>query len=191
MLRFQQASFRGFPGPQAETPCTSAPIAPNDTLIVTAHEPSPEASMLASGESGGGGRQPVRARTAIDWEAVAGIIAAVVALVLHLVHVADDAMLLSVILVVLALVLLRDLRRESREENLAAFVTDTVTMLREARLALPMPDAVLVGPAQLRATTEQFVGSASEDMIWFNVCLRMFVPPFSMCTSRPPWSTHV
>ena len=86
---------------------------------------------------------------AIDWEAVAGIIAAVVALVLHLVHVAGEAVLLSVILVVLALVLLRDLRRESREENLAAFVTDTETMLREARLALPMPDAVLVGPAAL------------------------------------------
>jgi len=113
----------------------------------------------------------------IDWEAVAGIIAAVVALVLHLVDVADVEVLLSIVLVVLALILLRDLRREGREEALATFVTNTETTLQEARRALSMPDAVLVGPSALRATTEQFAATARGDMVWFNVCLSMFAPP--------------
>jgi len=48
----------------------------------------------------------------IDVEAIAGLTAAVIALVLHLLHVADEGVLLAIVLVILALILVRDLRRE-------------------------------------------------------------------------------
>lgn len=53
----------------------------------------------------------------LEWEAIAGIIAAAAALVLHLLHIAEASVLLAVALAILALLLLRDLRGEPREER--------------------------------------------------------------------------
>jgi len=48
-----------------------------------------------------------------DWDAVAGIAAAVVALILHLLHVVQLDILLTITLVLVALLLLRQLRHRS------------------------------------------------------------------------------
>ena len=55
---------------------------------------------------------------AYDWDAIAGIVAAVAALVLHLLHVIETDVLLTIALVVLAVLLFRDLRREADDEEL-------------------------------------------------------------------------
>jgi hypothetical protein len=112
----------------------------------------------------------------IDWDAIAGIAAAVVALVLHLLHIVDAEVLLPIILVVLALLLLRDLRREGRDDQVADLVAENRRALQVIEKAQQLPDAILVGPRQLRSASESFAREARGDTVWFNVCLLMFRP---------------
>lgn len=111
-----------------------------------------------------------------NWEAIAGGLAALVAIVLHLLHVVDQGVLLSIILVLLALSLIRDLRHESQEERVRASVERIEVALRDIKSALKTPEAILIGPTELRSATEQFVGRMRGDVVWFNVCLLMFRP---------------
>lgn len=111
-----------------------------------------------------------------DWDAIAGVIAAGAALVLHLLHVVEQDVLLSVSLVVLAVLLIRDLRREERDERLEeVIVRNEAAIARVLDLATP-PDALLVGPRRLRSASETFARQATGEMTWFNVCLLMFRP---------------
>jgi len=112
----------------------------------------------------------------IDVEAVAGLIAAITALVLHLLHIADEGLLLAIILVILALILIRDLRREAREEKQTAALERTVGQIGDIHAALQPPDTVLIGPAGLREQSTRFGERAHGEMVWFNVCLSMFEP---------------
>jgi hypothetical protein len=112
----------------------------------------------------------------LDWEAIAGVSAATVALVLHLLHIVEESVLLAVILVVLALLLLRDLRRENRDEEESAAVTRIEEGLGRLQSAVTPADVVLVGPRQLRGESERFARQAHGEMLWFNVCLSMFEP---------------
>jgi hypothetical protein len=111
-----------------------------------------------------------------DWEAVAGIVAAVVGLVLHLLHVVDEGVVLSIILVILALVILRDLRREDLDERSAGALERTEQVVTQLMATSRPPDAVLVGPPHLREASRRFAQQARGEMTWFNVCLLMFVP---------------
>ncbi len=90
----------------------------------------------------------------LDWGAVAGIVTAVTALVLHLLHVADIGVLLTITLVILALMLLRDLRQEDR-------LAHVETRLHSLGTALLPPDAILIGPEQLRAESVRFAAGAN------------------------------
>lgn len=112
----------------------------------------------------------------LDWEAVAGIIAAVTALVLHLLHVVDADVLLIIVMVLLALLLVRDLHREDREERLAGIAERTSITVETLRSAMVTPETVLVGPRQLRDHSDRFARHARGEMVWFNVCLLMFKP---------------
>jgi hypothetical protein len=112
----------------------------------------------------------------LDWDAVAGIVAAVAALVLHLLHIVDEGVMLAITLVILALILIRDLRQEDRDERMAERVEQTATAVQALRASLTPPDAILVGPERLQSESVRFARQASGDMIWFNVCLLMFVP---------------
>jgi Flp pilus assembly protein TadB len=96
-----------------------------------------------------------RLRT-LDWEAMAGVSAAVVALVLHLLHVVDQSVLLTITLVILALILIRDLRREGREEHALELAERTDAAVLKLQSALTPPDTILIGPSRLRAESEQF-----------------------------------
>ncbi len=111
-----------------------------------------------------------------DWEAIAGIAAAVTALVLHLLHVVEEGVLLAVILVLLALLLLRDLRRESRDEAEGESLSGLAAAVGRLQASVSPPDTILLGPRELRAASERFARQAEGDMVWFNVCLLMFVP---------------
>lgn len=112
----------------------------------------------------------------LDWEAVAGITAAIAALVLHLLHIAEEGVLLAGVLVILALLLLRDLRRESRDEDESAAIGEVRRAVGRLERAVAAPDIALVGPQQLRAESERFARDARGEMLWFNVCLSMFEP---------------
>jgi hypothetical protein len=118
----------------------------------------------------------VRQLRRLDWDAVAGIIAALVGLVLHLLHVVDSDVVLSIVLVILALILIRDLRREERDEHETAALERTERGVASILAAIHPPDAILIGPPHLGVESERFARHAEGEMVWFNVCLLMFVP---------------
>ncbi len=111
-----------------------------------------------------------------DWDALAGIAAAAAALILHLLHVVDTEVVLMLTLVLVALLLLRQLRQEDRDDRVERAAARTESMVAEVQASLQPPDAVLVGPRQLRAESEAFARQARGAMVWFNVCLLMFRP---------------
>lgn len=111
-----------------------------------------------------------------DWDVLAGIIAAVVALVLHLLHIAEMEVVLAIVLAILALLLVRDLRSEGRAERLAETIEQTKAAVDEVQLSLKLPEAILIGPRLLRSESERFAKAACGEMIWFNVCFLMFKP---------------
>ncbi len=110
----------------------------------------------------------------MDWDAIAGVLAAIVAVVLHFLHIADQAILLPIILVLIALLFIRDLRRERKNERLAELIGDTAASVAKIQSALRQPDVILIGPRQLRVENEAFARQARGEMIFFNVCLLMY-----------------
>ncbi len=112
----------------------------------------------------------------LNWEAVAGVLAVLAALILHLLHIVEEGVLLSLALVLLALLLIRDFRRERHEEQVSDSIGRTEAILRDIRSALKPPEAILVGPSELRAASEQFARRIRGEVVWFNVCLLMFRP---------------
>lgn len=112
----------------------------------------------------------------VDWDAIAGVIAAVTAIVLHFLHIINEEVLLTIIMVLIALLFIRDLRRERTMEDMSTGVEKNRSVLESLRTDIIPPDAVLVGPGQLRSTAEAFSVQARGDMIWFNICLSMYKP---------------
>ena len=112
----------------------------------------------------------------LNWEAVAGVLAVLAALILHLLHIVEEGVLLSIALVLLALLLIRDFRSERHEERMSDSTERSEAILRDIRSALEPPEAILVGPSQLRTASEQFARRIRGEVVWFNVCLLMFRP---------------
>jgi hypothetical protein len=112
----------------------------------------------------------------LDWDAIAGVIAAVAAIVLHLLHIIDEGVLVAIAVVLLAVLFIRDLRRERAAEHSGRLLERGVALLRSIDAHVLPPDAVLVGPAKIRTVAEQFAAHAAGEMLWFHVCLTMFRP---------------
>jgi hypothetical protein len=111
-----------------------------------------------------------------DWEAIAGIIAAVAAIMMHLLHLIDEGVLLAIAVVLIALLFIRDLRRDRATEQTRVTIEEIRIVLQSIKTSLLPPDVVLIGPTQLRVTSERFAANAKGEMIWFHVCLSMFRP---------------
>ena len=111
-----------------------------------------------------------------EWDAVAGIAAAVVATVLDLLHVVDERVLLPIVLALMGLLFINFLRHTRSNEVTAEEVQRTGHAIRRIQAALKYPDVALVGPRQIRSVSEQFARHMSGDAVWFNVCLAMYVP---------------
>lgn len=112
----------------------------------------------------------------IEWDAIAGIIAAVAALVLHLLHIVESDVLLMIAVVLIAVLFTRDIRRERVLEHIELLAAESHTSLKTLSSNVLPPDAILVGPGQLRASSGDFLRRAQGDMTWFHVCLLMFKP---------------
>jgi hypothetical protein len=79
-------------------------------------------------------------------------------------------------MVILALMLIRDFRREDRDDRAARSWEHSEAMLTSLLDAVQPAEATLVGPAALRDQSAAFSREARGDMVWFNVCLSMFEP---------------
>ncbi|CAN5348724.1 hypothetical protein BH11CYA1_BH11CYA1_45670 [soil metagenome] len=112
----------------------------------------------------------------LDWDLIAGVIAAMTALVLHMLHIVQQEVVLAVMLVLLTLLLVRDLRSENRSDKLLEIGEGLEKQVTSLSAAIKPPDVILIGPQQLRTANEEFSRRAQGEMIWFNVCLMMFKP---------------
>lgn len=110
----------------------------------------------------------------IEWDAVAGVLAAVVAILLHFLRVIDTEVLSVITLVLIAAMFLRLLRSEHGQRRLVAGIERGERLLGQlARNAKP-PDMLVVGPRELLRASTDFARDATGEMVWFNVCLSMF-----------------
>lgn len=122
----------------------------------------------------------------LDWDAIAGIGAAGVVLMLHMARALPEGVMIEVLVILIALLMFRDLRREGREERVVAIVERNYASLARLLEATRTPDAVLVGPSQLRESTQRFVDEANGDITFFNMCPAMFTAPAQFdATVRP------
>ena len=111
-----------------------------------------------------------------EWDAIAGIVAAVVAIVLHLLHVVDEQVILPIVLALMALLFINFMRHARSNELTAEQVDHATRMLRRIQSQLKPSEVLLVGPRHLRSANEQFVRHMSGDTVWFNLCLSMYRP---------------
>jgi len=111
-----------------------------------------------------------------EWDAIAGLLAAVAAIILHLLHVVDEHVVLPVILALLGLLFVNFIRHTRNNEVTAELVEQTEHAVRGIQSALTPRDIVLIGPRQLRSASEHFARQMGGDEIWFNVCLSMYSP---------------
>jgi hypothetical protein len=110
----------------------------------------------------------------LDWDAIVGIVAAFLALLMHLLHIIEQDVLLAIALVLLALLFIRHLRLERHLGQTSQSVSRIESTTGSIQASLRPPDVVLVGPADLRDQSERFSSRARGEMIWFHVCLSMF-----------------
>jgi hypothetical protein len=111
-----------------------------------------------------------------EWDAIAGLIAAVVAIILHLLHIVDEHVILPIVLALLGLLFINFMRHTRQNELTAEHVEQTEHTVRRIQAALKPSEIILVGPRQLRSVSEQFAQYMQGDAIWFNVCLSMYQP---------------
>lgn len=112
----------------------------------------------------------------LEWDAIAGIVAAVVAIVLHLLHVVDEHVILPIVLALIGLLFINFMRHTRNNELTAEQVEHTAHAVNRIQSALKQPDVILVGPRHLRSANEQFIRAMRGETIWFNVCLSMYKP---------------
>jgi hypothetical protein len=110
----------------------------------------------------------------LDWDVIAGVLAAVIALILHFLHVAESDIVTAIILALLALLLLRNLKAESLGHRLAEDVEGLRAQVSDVQHAVVPPDAVLIGPHRLRHEFERFAVDVHGDVVWYNACCLMF-----------------
>lgn len=96
-----------------------------------------------------------------EWDAIAGIVAAVVAIVLHLLHVVDEHVILPIVLALMGLLFINFMRHTRNNELTAEQVTRTARAVSRIQSTLRHPEIVLVGPRNLRAANEAFVRNMS------------------------------
>jgi len=111
-----------------------------------------------------------------EWDAIAGLLAAVVAIVLHLLHIVDEHVIFPIVLALMGLLFINFMRHTRNNELTAEQVERTEHTVRRIQAALKVPDIILVGPRELRSVSEQFARNMKGDAIWFNVCLSMYRP---------------
>ncbi len=112
----------------------------------------------------------------LEWDAIAGIIAAVVASVLHLLHIVDAQIILPIMLVLIALLFVNFMRHTHHNEVTAEQVDKTAHAVRRIQASLKPPQVILVGPRHLLTENEKFVRHLRGETIWYNLCLSMYQP---------------
>ena len=81
-----------------------------------------------------------------EWDAIAGILAAVIALILHLLHIVDEHVILPIILALIALLLINFMRHTRNNEITAEQVNHTLQAISKIQSTLKTPDVIWLAP---------------------------------------------
>jgi len=109
-----------------------------------------------------------------DWDAVAGVTAAFVAILMHFLHIVEAEVLLTIAVVLIALLFLRDLRRENVNERHDLEVQQIRSDVKDILARISLSDVHLIGPQHIHQTMADFCRRARNEMLWFHVCPLMF-----------------
>ncbi len=109
-----------------------------------------------------------------EWDAIAGILAAVIAIILHFLHVIDEHIILPVVLTLMALLFINFMRHTQNNEHTAEQVEHIHKMVTKINSSLAAPDIMLIGPRQLRTANERFARHMRGEATLFNMCLSMY-----------------
>lgn len=109
-----------------------------------------------------------------EWDAIAGILAAVVAIILHFLHIIDEHIVLPVVLTLMALLFINFMRHTRNNEETAENVRHIHAMVSKINSSLTTPDILLIGPRQLRIANDRFLRNMRGETVLFNVSLSMY-----------------
>jgi hypothetical protein len=116
----------------------------------------------------------LRSLLRVDWDVIAGIAAAIIAMLLSFMGLVSETVSRGIILLLCALLLVRDLRREGREHRMF----DKLDLLKRNLIGLAstvrQTDVCLVGPKRMKADVADFATALYGEVRWFNACCRMF-----------------
>ena len=108
----------------------------------------------------------LRSLLRVDWDVIAGIAAAIIAMLLSFMGLVSEAVARGIILLLCALLLVRDLRRESREHRMF----DKLDLLKRNLIGLSSTvretDVSLVGPKRMRADVLDFTTALYGEVRW-------------------------
>lgn len=111
-----------------------------------------------------------------EWDAIAGLLAAVTAIILHFLHMVDEHVIMPIVLALMALLFINFMRHTRNNELTAEQVARTEHAVHRIQAAIKGPDVLLIGPRQIRSVSEEFARHMKGDSVWFNVCLSMYKP---------------
>jgi len=77
-----------------------------------------------------------------EWDALAGILAAVTAIILELLHIVDEHVVLPILLALMGLLFINFMRHTARNEVTADQVERTELAVGKMQAALKLPDAI-------------------------------------------------
>jgi len=110
----------------------------------------------------------------VEWDAIAGIVAAGLAIVLHWLHVVDEDTILLILLALVGLLFMNFLRYSEENRRTAEHVNDTLRKVDRIGEGIQTPDVILIGPRRLRAQNTRFLRELGGETLWFNLCLSMY-----------------
>lgn len=114
---------------------------------------------------------------ALEWETIAGVLAAVAASVLHLLHIVDGEIMLSIVMALIALLFMSFMRHTRHNELMAEQIDRVEDALGDVAGTLAPNEVELIGPLHLRAENERFVREMGGATVWYNLCLAMYRQP--------------
>lgn len=116
----------------------------------------------------------LRRLIAVEWDTLAGIAAAFVAMVLSIFGIVSDVTVRAILLLLAALILLHELRTDSRGAVHAEHLDCMRQDLRDLREKIGTTDLVVITPLALRREFCDFAAHLCGRVTWYNACCRMF-----------------
>lgn len=116
---------------------------------------------------------PLRHLLRIDWDVIAGIIAAITAMLLSFMGLVSETVGRGIILLLCALLLIRDLRGEAREHRMFDKL-DIIKRHIANLIVARQTDVHLIGAKKMRHEVAEFATTVYGEVRWFNACCRMF-----------------